>query len=100
MKKIFNLKDYEYHVNIDVNLLVVYERKVTAKECVYRMFDLYFHDRTVTWARNEPWTVVLDEQGNIGKSHCSPDDKFDVHTGLAIAYARVKGLPVHPYFVR
>lgn len=101
MKAIFDLKVCEYHVDTDKNLLIVEERKETAKEWIKRMVNNYQNDYTVSTAVHMGrYVCILDNNGKVGKATCAPSDKFDYDIGRAIAYARVKGLPIHPNFVR
>ena len=39
-------------------------------------------------------TVCVDDKGKIGVAKCHPDDIFDYDIGIAIAYARCKGIEV------
>ena len=39
-------------------------------------------------------TVCVDSDGKIGIAKCHPDDIFDYDIGIAIAYARCKGIEV------
>ena len=46
-----------------------------------------------------PCTVIVDTcKDTIALAKCSAEDTYDVRIGIAIAYARLCGLPVHPEY--
>lgn len=94
----FDLKKYNFCFK--GNHLIVKERKETAAEWVKRMVAAYQDDYTTSTAVHMGRHVcILDDKGNVGKATCAPSDEFDYSIGRAIAYARVKGFPIHPDFV-
>lgn len=45
------------------------------------------------------YTYAYDDTGRTARACCADSDKFDGDTGIAIAYARLRHLPIHPAFV-
>lgn len=95
----FNLNQYEYAVDTATRTLKVIKREQTAQEWARDMYRRYLDNPDVTRADNEDWTYVLDNKGQVGKAHCSAKDDFDPQIGVAIAYARLYNLPIHPDFL-
>lgn len=47
----------------------------------------------------KPYTVVVDTcKDTMALAKCSAGDAYDVRIGVAIAYARLCGLPIHPEY--
>lgn len=68
-----------------------------AKQWVETTHELYLKDKDVYGAFFDKYTVVADmKQKKMENAKCSEEDEFDDATGIAIAYARLRGLPVHP----
>ena len=65
-------------------------RKVTAEE---------IHNNCDIVVRNNV-TVCVDSNGKIGIAKCCSDDIFDYDIGIAIAYARCKGIEVPKIAIR
>lgn len=94
----FNKSEWEIiHNNNDT--FSVKKRKENGKQWVRRMINIYQNDTVVNCAAAGKFVFVYDYSGNIAKARCATDDTFDSNTGVAIAYARLKGLPIHPDFV-
>ena len=72
----------------------------TANEWIKTTYNLYCKDKDVCSAFFNGYTVVTDvKREKMGIARCRKEDKFDGATGIAIAYARLRGLPVHPEYV-
>lgn len=99
MKQVFSLDEYKWHVDHEARTLTVTKREETAKQWVKRIYKACCEDKSRSGASIAGrYTVIVDDKGNIGKSICHPLDKPDVQTGVAIAYARLRNIPIHPDF--
>ena len=92
----FNLNEYEYVVDKSTNTLKVIKSKMTAEQWVRNMYRSYVDNPDVIRGACEQWTYVMDNKGKVGKAHCNIKDEFDPQIGIAIAYARLYNLPIHP----
>ncbi len=99
MKQVFSLDEYKWQVDHEARTLTVTKRKETAQQWVARIYKAYCEDKSRSGASIAgQYTVIVDSNGTIGKSKCHPSDKQDMKTGVAIAYARLKNIPIHPDF--
>lgn len=71
----------------------------TAEEWVTQMnTDFANHEGLLRGVLN-PCTVLVDTNTDtMALAKCSANDDYDVRIGIAIAYARLCGLPVHPEY--
>lgn len=100
MKTVFSLDEYKWKVDREARTLTVEKREETAKQWVKRIYKAYCEDKSNSGASIAGrYTVIVDDKGNIAKSICHPNDKQDTQTGIAIAYARLKNIPIHPDFL-
>ena len=67
-------------------------KKWTRKMCKAAEIGNAHNDCDVVMRSNV--TVCVDSNGKIGIAKCHPDDVFDCDTGIAIAYARCKGIEI------
>lgn len=95
----FNLHEYEYVVDESTNTLKVIKSEMTAAHWVRDMYRRYLDNPDVTCAYCEQWTYVMDNKGRVGKACRDERDDFDPQIGIAIAYARLYDLPIHPDFL-
>ena len=95
----FNLNEYEYVVDKSTNTLKVIKSEMTAEQWAHNMFRRYCDNVNVCFATNGQWTVVLDNKGKVAKACCNTKDKYRTEVGIAIAYARLYDLPIHPDFL-
>ena len=95
----FNLNEYEYVVDKSTNTLKVIKSKMTAEKWVRAMYRSYVDNPDVISGACEQWTYVMDNKGKVGKAHCNIKDEFDPQIGIAIAYAHLYNLPIHPVFL-
>lgn len=68
-------------------------------EWVKTTYKLYLNDGEACYTTFGNYTIVIDakrEKMKIAK--CGKDDEFVRAIGIAIAYARLRGLPVHPEY--
>lgn len=100
MKQVFSLDEYKWHVDHEARTLTVTKREETAQQWVKRIYQACCEDKSRSGASiSGRYTVIVDDKGNIGKSICHPLDKQDIQTGVAIAYARLRNIPIHPDFL-
>lgn len=100
MKQVFSLDEYKWKVDHETRTLTIEKREETAQQWVARIYQMYCEDKSRGSASIAgPYTAIIDNNGNIGKSICHPADAQDMKTGVAIAYARLKNIPIHPDFV-
>lgn len=72
----------------------------TAKQWVETTYNLYRKDKDVCSVFFYGYTVVTDvKREKMGIARCRKEDGFDGAVGIAIAYARLRGLPIHPEYV-
>lgn len=101
MKQVFSLDEYKWSVDHETRTLTVTKREETAQQWVKRLYQACCEDKSRAGVANSAgrYTVLVDDKGNIGKSICHPLDKWDRATGIAIAYARLRHIPIHPDFL-
>ena len=100
MKQVFSLDEYKWHVDHEARTLTLTKREETAQQWVKRIYQACCEDKSRSGASIAGrYTVIVDDKGNIGKSICHPLDKQDMQTGVAIAYARLRNIPIHPDFL-
>ena len=100
MKQVFSLDEYKWHVDHEMRTLTVTKREETAQQWVKRIYQACCEDKSRGGVSSAGrYTVIIDDKGNIGKSICHPLDKQDRATGVAIAYARLRHIPIHPDFL-
>lgn len=95
----FNLHEYEYVVDQSTNTLKVIKSETTAEHWVHDMYLCYFNNTNVVHSDCGQWTYVMDNTGKVGRACCNVNDDFDAQIGIAIAYARLYDLPIHPDFL-
>ena len=95
----FNLNEYEYVVDKSTNTLKVIKSEMTSEQWAHNMFRRYCDNVNVCFVTNGQWTVVLDNKGKVAKACCNTRDKYRTEVGIAIAYARLYNLPIHPDFL-
>ena len=100
MKKYeFSIFDYDWEWNDTKKALHVTERKQTSKEWVNKMVDCALNlDTAVDVGSVGRYTYAYDDTGRVARACCADGDEFDRNTGIAIAYARLRNLPIHPAF--
>lgn len=94
----FNESEWEI-IHYNDGKFCVRQRKETAEQWVARMLTLYTADKTVDCAIAGNFVFVCNTSGKVAQARCAVGDLFNSHTGIAIAYARLMGLPIHPDFV-
>lgn len=59
----------------------------------------FLYDDIASYATTGNYVVVVDRWRNtMGYACCSKEDHFNLQVGTAIAYARLRGLPIHPAY--
>ena len=72
---------------------------IPPKQWVKTTYDRYYEDEKVCCNTFENYTIVIDaKKEKMGIAKCKKGDKFNNMIGTAIAYARLRGLPVHPEY--
>ena len=72
---------------------------IPSKEWIKTTYNLYYEDEKVCCTTFENCTIVIDaKKGKMGIAKCRKGDKFNNVTGTVIAYARLRGLPIHPEY--
>lgn len=100
MKRVFSLDEYKWFVDHEARTITLEKRDETAEQWVNRIHKTFCEDKTgIDFAYSGRYFIVMDNKGNIGKAVCHPDDKPDNKIGFAIAYARLKNIPIHPDFI-
>ena len=71
----------------------------TPEEWVKTTYKLYLNDEEVCSTVYENYTIAIDiKQEKMKIAKCREDDEFVNAIGIAIAYARLRGLPIHPEY--
>lgn len=71
----------------------------TADKWVERICSKFAEDNRIAYSRAAKYVIVVDvAKDTMALAHCSRKDNFDLRVGIAIAYARLYGLPVHPEY--
>ena len=72
---------------------------IPPRQWIKTTYDCYYEDEKVCCNTFENYTIVIDaKKGKMGIAKCKKGDKFNNLIGIAIAYARLRGLPVHPEY--
>lgn len=95
----FNLNEYEYVVDKSTHTLKVIKSEMTAEQWVRAMYRRYLDNFDTVATSSGQWTVVLNNKGKVAKACCDTRDKYRQEVGIAIAYARLYNLPIHPDFL-
>ena len=64
---------------------------------VMRMIERYKNERLFSDCESrevKDVVICVDRNHNVGIAKCHPDDKYNVNVGIAIAYARMRGIRV------
>ena len=98
--KEYEFSPFEYNWEWDdtKKVMRVTKREPTAKEWVEDMHKRYREDPAAIGFFHNQWTYVVDDHGNVGKACLSPKDSHDPVIGVTIAYARLRGFPIHSAF--
>lgn len=94
----FSIFDYDWEWDDTKKALRVTERKQTPEEWVDKMLHAFGLDHAADVGSVGRYTYAYDDTGRTAKACCADSDKFDSDTGIAIAYARLRNLPIHPTF--
>lgn len=95
----FSIFDYDWEWDDTKKALRVTERKQTSKEWVDKMLHDFHLDPTAGAGSVGRYTYAYDNTGRTARACCAASDEFDDGAGIAIAYARLRNLPIHPAFV-
>ena len=93
MRKIYKLEKNERVVVENGNVYIF-----NPKEWVNTIFKRYNKDNKVSGLSypNGRTIVWYNDNAKCASSKCNPNDKFDAKKGVAIAYARLKGISIPP----
>lgn len=95
----FSVFDYDWEWDDTKKALRVTERKQTPEDWVDKMLHAFDLDHAAGIGSVGRYTYAYDDTGRTAKACCADSDEFDSDTGIAIAYARLRRLPIHPAFV-
>lgn len=95
----FSVFDYDWTWDDTKKALRVTERKQTAAEWVDTMLHAFDLDPAAGAGSVGRYTYAYDNSGRVARACCARSDEFDGNAGIAIAYARLRNLPIHPAFV-
>lgn len=95
----FSIFDYDWKWDDTKKALRVTERKQTPEEWVNEMFHAFDLDPAAGVGSVGRYTYAYDNTGRTARACCAASDEFDAGAGIAIAYARLRNLPIHPAFV-
>lgn len=87
------------HCNVWKEVGEFFSPIISPKEWVETTYNLFVEDEEACGARSGRNVVVIDVgQKKMEVARCREEDEFDGAIGAAIAYARLRGLPVHPEY--
>lgn len=95
----FSVFDYDWKWDDTKKALRVTERKQTSEEWVDKMLRALALDHAANVGSAGRYTYAYDDAGRVARACCADSDKFDAGVGAAIAYARLRNLPIHPAFI-
>lgn len=95
----FSIFDYDWKWDDTKKALRVTERKQTPEEWVDKMLHTLALDPAAGVGSVGRYTYAYDNTGRTARACCAASDEFDDDAGIAIAYARLHNLPIHPAFV-
>lgn len=95
----FSIFDYDWKWDDTKKVLRVTERKQTPEEWVDKMVHAFDIDPAAEAGAVGRYTYAYDNTGRVARACCAHSDEFDASAGIAIAYARLRNLPIHPAFV-
>lgn len=95
----FSIFDYDWKWDDTKKVLRVTECKQTPEEWVDKMVRAFELDSAAGVGAVGRYTYAYDNTGRIARACCAASDEFDASAGIAIAYARLRNLPIHPAFV-
>ena len=87
------------HCDIWEEVSKFFSSVIPPKQWIKTTYDRYYEDEKVCCNTFENYTVVIDaKKEKMGIAKCKKGDKFNNLIGIAIAYARLRGLPIHPEY--
>lgn len=95
----FSIFDYDWKWDDTKKALRVTERKQTPEEWVDKMLRAFDLDPAAGAGSVGRYTYAYDNTRRVARACCAHSDEFDSNAGIAIAYARLRNLPIHPAFV-
>lgn len=95
---VFSVFDYDWEWDDTKKALHVTERQQTPEEWVDKMLHAFDLDHAAGVGSVGRYTYAYDDTGRTARACCADSDKFDADAGVAIAYARLRNLPIHPAF--
>ena len=95
----FSLKTYDYVIDKKTNEIVLKEKYESPSDWANRVAAEAWRDRDVNCRQFGRCSIAYDRDGHVGKAVCNPRDSWDSNVGIAIAYSRLKGLPINPYYL-
>lgn len=95
----FSLKTYDYVINKKTNEIILKEKCENPFDWANRVAAEAWLDRDVNCYQFGRCSIAFDREGHVGKAVCNPSDVWDSNAGIAIAYSRLKGLPINPYYL-
>ena len=94
----FSPLEYDWKWDDTKQVLRVTERKPSATEWVKEVLEYCNHDHGICISSVGRYVYVCDNAGQMAKACCAITDTFNQDTGIAIAYAKLRHLPIHSAF--
>lgn len=92
----FSLNEFTYQINQEENTITVH--RMTPEDWVNMTYKKYQGDNDVDYLVCGRYTYIVDNKGHVAKSCCNSNDLFENKIGVALAYARLRNSPIHPYY--
>lgn len=87
------------HCNIREEVSKFFSSVTPSKQWVEQIWSKFAKDNHIVYSRVARYVVIADvAKDTMAFALCSRRDNFDLRVGTAIAYARLRGLPVHPEY--
>lgn len=94
----FSPFEYDWKWDDTKQVLRVTERKLSAAKWVAEVLEHCNCDREICISSVGRYVYVCDNAGQMAKACCATTDTFNKNTGIAIAYARLRHIPIHSAF--
>lgn len=94
----FSPLEYDWKWDDTKQVLRVTKRKLTKTEWVAEVLERCNCDREICISSVGRYVYVCDNAGQMAKACCAITDTFSKDTGIAIAYAKLRHLPIHSAF--
>ena len=94
----FPTKDYTIEIDSIQGVIRMHRKFTSVTEWAEATLKQFYQDKHVNFTIVGRYTYVSDDAGRTEKAKCKQTDTFETKIGVALAYARLRQLPIHPDF--